>query len=125
MTCWNLICLFAGVFQTSTNRNCVFVVNSGKKFWNFQYLKGENDIDSQKSFRYVCIIICDMYFLLSFKKMDKLVMMINQGINEVIADGFARDRGQRLSQVQIQAQTSITFVTIKTPQLGYNLFINR
>ena len=24
-------------------------------------------------------------------------MMINQGINEVIADGFARDRGQRRS----------------------------
>ena len=27
-------------------------------------------------------------------------MMINQGINEVIADGFARDQGQRLSPVQ-------------------------
>ena len=27
-------------------------------------------------------------------------MMINQGINEVIDDGFARDRGQRLSAVQ-------------------------
>ena len=27
-------------------------------------------------------------------------MMINQGISEVIADDFARDRGQRLSPVQ-------------------------
>ena len=27
-------------------------------------------------------------------------MMINQGINEVIADDFARHRGQRLSPVQ-------------------------
>ena len=69
---------------------------------------------------YVCIIICDTYLLLSFKKMDKLVMMINQGINEVIADDFARDRGQRLPQCKIQAHTSITFVTIKTPQLGCN-----
>ena len=27
-------------------------------------------------------------------------MMINQGINEVIADGFTRDRGQKSSELQ-------------------------
>ena len=54
--------------------------------------------------------------------MDELVMMINQGINEVIADGFARDRGQRLSPVE---NSGTHFVTIKTSQLGSNSFISR
>ena len=61
---------------------------------------------------------CDTYSLLSFKKMDKLVTMINQGINKVIADDFARDRGQRLSPVQNSGEDNIQDTTARL-QLVY------
>ena len=58
-------------------------------------------------------------------KMDKLVMMINQGINEVIADDLPDTEVRDFPQCKIQAHTSVTFVTVKRPQLGCKSFINR
>ena len=55
------------------------------------------------------------YFLLDFKKMDKLVMMINQGINElssllmILLDTEVRD----FPSAKFRYTLLITFITIK------------